>query len=192
MACMNSASLSHHFLIAMPNKVGEPFTKTVSYVCEHSNNGTIAIVINRPLGPLKIGDLLKQKDLNSNSVFSEQPVLFGGPVEQERGFVMHLSDEKWRSTLTTPLGIGITTSRDILEAMASKDGKQTTPYLVLLGYASWAPGQLEQEMMRDCWITGPVDTAILFDIPFKARWAAAMRAAGVDPDKLSLFDPGHA
>ena len=186
---MDTPFLTDQFLIAMPT-MGDPnFDHTVTYICEHSEEGALGLVINRPSG-MSLRDVFGQMDLEPADVeLGETPVLHGGPVQPERGFVIHDPGQKWGSTLPVSESIQITTSRDVLEAMARGDGPERA--LVALGYAGWGAGQLESEMAANAWLTVPADHDIIFTIPFEERWRAAAALIGIDIDQISS-DVGHA
>lgn len=181
--------LTNHFLIAMPSLQDPNFARTVTYICEHNDDGAMGIVINRPLD-LHLGDVLSHMDIKAKGQqIAKLPVVLGGPVQRERGFVLHQPSTDWDATLHVTDEIGVTTSRDILTAIAHGEGPQQI--LVALGYAGWAPGQLEQEMVDNAWLSGPADLEILFDLPYQARWEAAAALLGID--LLTLSDEvGHA
>lgn len=184
-----TASLKNQLLIAMPNLQDPNFARTVTYICEHGEHGAMGIVINRPTD-LRLADVLQHMQIEGGmGVAGEQIVYLGGPVEEERGFVLHTHTEPWDSTLAVNGEISITTSRDILEAMARGEGPEHT--LVALGYAGWGAGQLEREMQQNAWLSGPVDQSILFELPADQRWEAAAGLLGVDLHLLST-DAGHA
>ncbi|WP_078121157.1 YqgE/AlgH family protein [Thiosocius teredinicola] len=184
-----SASLKNQLLIAMPSLEDPNFSRTVTYICEHSEQGAMGIVLNRPT-ELRLSDVLKHMQIEGGfGDAGEQIVFLGGPVEEERGFVLHTHTSPWDSTLAVNETISITTSRDILEAMARGDGPSRT--LVALGYAGWGAGQLEREMQDNAWLSGPVDQSILFELPPDQRWEAAARLLGVDVNLLSS-EAGHA
>jgi putative transcriptional regulator len=183
------ASLKSHLLIAMPALQDPNFARTVTYICEHGDHGAMGIVLNRPTD-LRLADVLKHMDIEGGlGEAGEQTVFLGGPVEEERGFVLHTHSDPWDSTLAINDEISITTSRDILEAMARGEGPGQT--LVALGYAGWGAGQLEQEMQQNAWLSGPADQSILFELPAEQRWEAAARLLGVDVNLLSS-EAGHA
>jgi putative transcriptional regulator len=173
---MAATYLTNQFLIAMPGMEDPNFAQTVTLVCEHSDRGALGIVINRPL-EMSLGD-----------VFS-QLVLHGGPVQTDRGFVLHSPGPSWESTLPVSEKLHLTTSRDILDALAGGRGPERA--VIALGYAGWDAGQLEDEMARNAWLTAPVDENILFDVPAEERWHAACRLLGIDLLHLSS-DAGHA
>lgn len=181
--------LTGHLLIAMPSLADPNFSRTVTYICEHSDEGALGIVINRPLD-MDLGSIFEQLSLETDDAeLARQPVLHGGPVHQERGFVLHQSPEPFDSTLAVTDAIRVTTSQDILAAMAN--GKGPRRALVALGYAGWAAGQLEQEIGQNAWLSVPATSAIVFDTPFEARWREATRLLGVDVSALSS-QAGHA
>jgi len=184
-----AANLTNHFLIAMPGLQDPNFHRTVTYLCEHSEDGAMGIVVNRPMD-LNLGDILEQMQIPIQKGASvDQPVFIGGPVATDRGFVLHSSNRLWDSTLQITPGISVTTSRDILEAIASGSGPQES--LIALGYAGWASGQLEQELSSNAWLSGPADMEIIFRVPSAQRWKAAAMLLGVDLDQIST-EIGHA
>lgn len=184
-----TASLKSQLLIAMPTLQDPNFARTVTFICEHGQHGAMGIVLNRPTD-LCLADVLQHMQIEGGmGVAGEQTVYLGGPVEEERGFVLHTHTDPWDSTLAVDEEISITTSRDILEAMARGTGPRRT--LVALGYAGWGAGQLERELQQNAWLSGPADQSILFDLPAEQRWEAAARLLGVDLHLLST-DAGHA
>jgi putative transcriptional regulator len=181
--------LSNHFLIAMPSLSDPYFARSVTYVCEHNENGAIGIVINHPL-EISLTDVFDQMDIKSaNPEAQKFPVLCGGPVHPERGFVIHTPGGNWRSSLEMNSEISVTTSRDILLAIAQNAGPKNA--VISLGYANWTAGQLEKEIKDNFWLVCSADTDILFQLPFDERWHAALRLLGVDINWLSS-DIGHA
>jgi putative transcriptional regulator len=185
----DAPSLKSQLLIAMPTLEDPNFSRTVTYICEHSDHGAMGIVLNRPTD-LRLADVLKHMEIDGGlGDAGEQIVYLGGPVEEERGFVLHTHTEPWDSTLAITDEISVTTSRDILEAMAHGRGPNQT--FVALGYAGWGAGQLEQELQQNAWLSGPSDQSILFELPADQRWEAAARLLGVDVNLLS-GDAGHA
>ena len=182
-------SLKNQLLIAMPNLQDPNFSRTVTYICEHGEQGAMGIVLNRPT-ELSLADVLRHMEIEGGlGNAGEQIVYLGGPVEEERGFVLHSHTTPWDSTLAVNDDISVTTSRDILEAMARGDGPALT--LVALGYAGWGAGQLERELQENAWLSGPADQSILFELPPEKRWEAAARLLGVDLNLLSS-EAGHA
>jgi len=187
---MNSVDLTQHFLIAMPAMVDPHFAKTLTLVCEHNENGALGIIVNRPTD-LDLQGLLEQVRITTSpgQAFGSLPVHFGGPVQVDRGFVLHKPSGNWQSTLNVGDEIGLTTSRDILEAVARGEGPPQM--LVTLGYAGWAPGQLEHELGQNAWLTVKARADILFDLPVEERLPAAMQLLGIDFANLS-DEAGHA
>jgi putative transcriptional regulator len=184
-----STSLTNHFLIAMPGLLDPNFSRTVAYICEHTDQGAMGIVINRPMD-IRLGEVLSQLDIDSDDPqILGATVYLGGPVQPDRGFVLHSAGERFDSTLPVTPDISVTTSRDVLEAIAAGRGPQQS--LVALGYAGWAGGQLEEEMRANSWLSGPADNNIIFRLPDDARWLAAAQLLGVDLNLLSA-EAGHA
>ena len=182
-------NLTNQFLIAMPTLADPNFHRTVTYMCAHSDEGAMGIVINRPT-ELRLTDVLDQMSIPvSDNTVSDMTVLQGGPVCRERGFVLHQPAGEWDSTLRVSDEIGIATSRDILSEIAEGRGPEHS--LIALGYAGWGAGQLEQEVLDNAWLSGPISNTILFDLPYEERWASAARLLGVDPERLS-GQVGHA
>jgi putative transcriptional regulator len=186
---MDNINLTGHFLIAMPNMADPNFSKTLTFICEHTEQGALGIVVNRPID-LDLKTLLEQIGIQlENPGIGAMPVYFGGPVLTERGFVLHQPLGSWQSTLVVEEELGLTTSKDILEAVGRNQGPERM--LVSLGYAGWAAGQLEQEMAQNSWLTVPAQLDLVFDLAPEERLAAAMQMLGVDYAKLSDV-AGHA
>ena len=189
-----SINLTNHFLIAMPSMQDEVFGRSVVYMCEHSERGALGIVINKPSG-IRIRNLFDKVELPlERPDLAEQPVFQGGPVQTERGFVLHdpvgtAEESVYASTLTIPGGLEMTTSRDVLEAMSSGAGPRRV--FVSLGYASWGQGQLESEITENSWLTVEADPSLIFDAPVAERYERAMALLGLQPWMLSP-DAGHA
>jgi putative transcriptional regulator len=182
-------TLANQLLIAMPGMADPNFSSTVTLICEHNDEGALGIVINRPL-TLKLGGLFEQLDLeNPRNPAAEEPVMMGGPVGQERGFVLHDADHSYEHSLAVSGDILLTLSRDIIDAMAAGDGPDRS--LVALGYAGWEPGQLEEEMLANSWLTVAATPRIVFELPFAERWSAAAGTLGIDIHSMSS-DAGHA
>lgn len=179
--------LTNQFLIAMPALADPHFVRTVTYICEHSAAGALGIVINRPLD-LDSSELLSNLGIQFVPGSAAQPVFAGGPVHQEQGFVLHRPAGGWGSSLAITDEIGITTSRDILEALGR--GEAPADMLIALGYAGWGPGQLERELGDNAWLCGPADPAVMFRLPAEQRWAAAAALLGIDLTLLSA-EAGH-
>jgi putative transcriptional regulator len=186
---MSRTYLTNQFLIAMPGMDDPNFAQTVTLVCDHGEQGALGIVINRPLG-MDLGDVFAQLGLDaSKSRVARQPVLHGGPVQTDRGFVLHSPGQGWESTLPISDRLHVTTSRDILDALAGGGGPERA--VIALGYAGWEAGQLEDEVARNAWLTAPADESLLFEVPAEDRWQAAGRLLGINLLHLSS-DAGHA
>jgi putative transcriptional regulator len=186
---MQSVNLTRHFLIAMPAMVDPHFAKSLTFICEHNEQGALGVVVNRPID-MSLHTLLEQIDIEPASVAAKRiPVHYGGPVQTDRGFVLHSPAGRWQSTLTVGDDIGLTTSKDILQAVARGEGPPQI--LVTLGYAGWAPGQLEREMAQNAWLTVAADPHILFETPADQRYDAGLKLLGIDLSMLS-DDAGHA
>jgi putative transcriptional regulator len=181
--------LTSHFLIAMPGMVDPNFAHTLTFVCEHNENGALGIVVNRPTDML-LPALFEQIHAPGPAPsWAKTPVHFGGPVQVDRGFVLHRPLGNWQSTLAIADDLGLTTSKDVLEAAARGEGPKDM--LVSLGYAGWAAGQLEQELAQNAWLTVEADPDVMFEMPAEARLPAAMNLLGIDFSRLSE-DVGHA
>jgi putative transcriptional regulator len=181
--------LINQFLIAMPAMDDPNFSQTVTLVCEHSERGALGIVINRTL-PMTLGEVFDQLELDGSRLrLSDQPVLRGGPVQTERGFVLHSPAGRYESSLPFSERMHLTTSRDVLDALAAGEGPDNA--VIALGYAGWDAGQLEAEMARNAWLTVDADERVVFDTPVEQRWSAAARLLGIDLRTLSS-DAGHA
>lgn len=188
MVMIPKLTLTNQFLIAMPALTDPNFFHSVTYICEHNGEGALGIVINHPM-EIRLGDVLEHMGIHAKTEqIASLPVFAGGPLHRERGFVIHYPGGKWDNVLNVG-EIGIASSRDILEAIARGEGPAQA--LIALGYAGWGPGQLEQEMADNAWLSGPADVRILFDLPSEERWAAAAALFGVDLNRLSN-DVGHA
>ena len=185
----DDASLTNQLLIAMPGMQDPNFSTTVTLICEHNDEGALGIVINRPL-QLQLGGLLEQLQVEDpDPAVASTPVLLGGPVGPEKGFVLHDASCSYENSLQVSGDLQLTFSRDVLDSMAAGTGPQKT--LVALGYAGWEPGQLEQEMLANSWINVPATSDIVFDIPFADRWSAAAETLGIDISRIAP-DAGHA
>ena len=185
---MQTINLTSHFLIAMPAMSDPNFSRTLTFICEHNERGALGIVVNRPI-EVTLASLFKQVEIElPDTQLGGQPVFYGGPVQFDHGFVLHRPVGAWKSTL--PVGdIGLTTSRDILEAMSAGQGPRQQ--LVALGYAGWGAGQLEDEILRNGWLTVRADLDLIFDVPPESRYEAAMSTLGVNAANLSE-QAGHA
>jgi len=186
---MSSINLTHHFLIAMPNMADPNFSRTLTYVCEHNDQGALGVVINRPID-MTLQALFERLALTlTDRELASSPIYFGGPVQTDRGFVLHVPAGDWQSTLRVRDAIGLTTSKDVLEAVGRGEGP--TKMLVTLGYAGWSAGQLEHELSQNAWLTVEARDAIIFDLPAEERLPAAMELLGVDYARLA-DEAGHA
>ena len=184
------ASLKNHFLIAMPSLLDPHFFRTVTYLCEHNKDGAMGIVINQPLLNLRLGDILEQLDIQTGyPEIANRMVFNGGPVQKDRGFILHSNNSTWSSTLKISDSISLSTSKDILQAISQNHGPNQS--LVALGIASWQSGQLEKEIADNSWLFAPANIDILFHMAIEHRWRAAATAMGVDVNRLSS-DIGHA
>lgn len=182
-------SLAEHFLIAMPAMDDPNFFRSVTLVCQHDQEGAMGLVINHP-ADFRFGELLEQMKLETTDAsLADRPVLAGGPVQPDRGFVLHDDPRPWDSSLRLGNGLAVTTSRDILEAIARGEGPAR--WQLALGYAGWTAGQLEAEMAANSWLTVPADAGLVFDTPVELRWRAAAGRLGVDLDRLADY-AGHA
>lgn len=180
-------SLENQFLIAMPSLIDPYFHKTVTFICEHNDNGAMGLVINIPVH-ISLNELLSQMKADHVKPLS-QKVLSGGPVAPDLGFVLHSSQMGWNSSLELSDNIMLTTSKDILEALGTDDAPEK--FMVALGYAGWSPGQLEAEIQQNSWLNIPADAEILFDTPIELRWQKAVEKLGINLAHLSA-DIGHA
>jgi putative transcriptional regulator len=185
-------NLANHFLIAMPAMQDPIFGGTVVYICEHNDNGVLGVVINKPTD-MTMEILFERIDLKLSeglrTTVVNEPIMFGGPVQDDRGFVLHTPGASYSSSLTVTDEVAFTTSIDVLEAVAAGDGPQRM--LVSIGYAGWSPGQLEEEIGRNGWLTVGADAHVLFDLPIEERYHAAIKLLGIDPMMLAL-EAGHA
>jgi putative transcriptional regulator len=185
-------NLANHFLIAMPSINDPIFGGTVVYICEHNDKGVLGVVINKPTDmtmdvlfdriDLKLSDSLRPSVV-------DEPIMFGGPVQDDRGFVLHSPGGRYSSSLSVTDDVAFTTSIDVLEAVANGTGPQRM--LVSIGYAGWSPGQLEEEIARNGWLTVGADARVLFDLPIEERYNAAIKLLGIDPMMLAT-EAGHA
>ncbi|MEX2354008.1 MAG: YqgE/AlgH family protein [Gammaproteobacteria bacterium] len=186
---MQTMNLTNQFLIAMPRLLDPNFFQTVTYIFSHDENGAMGIVINRPL-KLDLGEILAQMDLpTENRRICSLPVYDGGPVNTDRGFIIHEPDTVWQSTIKVSDDVAVTTSRDILEAFANGSGPDKA--FIALGYAGWGAGQLEQELTDNSWLNAPSGADLIFDTPFDKRWEFAVELLGIKMQNLSS-QIGHA
>ena len=190
----DAINLTNQFLIAMPGMADDNFSRTVVYLCEHSKNGALGLVINRPTD-VTLKSLFEKVELTlDRDELSEQPVFFGGPVQTERGFVLHEKTGTEQSPYTSTLaiakgGLEMTTSKDVLEALANGAGPRRL--MITLGYSGWSAGQLEEEIGRNGWLTVDADPKVIFDTPVEERYQRALSLLGFDPLMLSQ-EAGHA
>lgn len=186
---MDRINLTHHFLLAMPGLTDPNFEGALTYICDHGEQGALGIIVNRPM-TLSLSGLFEQIGLDLlDTRLMDQPVYLGGPVQNERGFVLHRPIGAWKSTLVVGGQVGLTTSKDILEATAKAEGPEQI--VVSLGYAGWGAGQLEEEIKQNAWLTVPADPEVIFALQPSKRLAAALAILGVDPAMLS-DEAGHA
>src|ERR1700722_3637029 len=185
----DSGYLTNQLLIAMP-AMGDPnFAQTVVLICDHNSESALGLILNKPL-PMRMGEIFEQLEIElAIGPLRERPVLRGGPMQTDRGFVVHRAGGEWDSTLKVSDRIHVTTSRDILAAMARGEGPAQA--IVALGYAGWGGGQLEDEIRANAWLSAPVDPDLIFDLPFESRWQAAGRLLGVELSRISPIS-GHA
>lgn len=186
---MDTISLSNQFLISMPNMADPLFARALVYICEHGDHGAMGLIVNKPSG-IALAQLFEQIDLPlKHHDVATLPVFFGGPVHPDRGFVLHDPVGNWQSSLLVTDDLALTTSKDVLAAVAEGNGPQHM--IVTLGYAGWSAGQLENEIAQNAWLNVPADRDIIFSIPPEDRFDAAMGLLGFDPALLS-GDVGHA
>ena len=176
-------------LIAMPGMRDERFAKSVIYMCAHSEEGAMGLVLNQRLDSLTFAELISQLEIDEKHLSRDVPVHFGGPVESGRGFVLHTSDYQQDATLEVVNGVALTATVEILKAIAQGKGPQKS--LLALGYAGWGPGQLDMEIRANGWLQVPSDSEIIFDIEPDTKWERAIQRLGIDPRMLS-DDVGHA
>ena len=185
----NGPYLTGQLLIAMPGMRDERFVKTVIYMCAHTDDGAMGLVLNQRLESLTFSELMGQLDLDENHAPENVPVHFGGPVEAGRGFVLHTSDYQQDATLEVEKGVALTATVDILKAIAKGHGPRKS--LLVLGYAGWGPGQLDMEIRANGWLQVPSDSELIFDADVDTKWERAIQRLGIDPSMLSE-DMGHA
>lgn len=182
-------SLQNYLLIASPSMEDPYFARTVTYICEHNEHGAMGLIINQPVG-MKLKELVEQVD-DKAQVIDEKAddiILAGGPVSQDRGFILHTTQPGWSSSLTMTSEIMVTTSKDIISSLGNKDAPEKS--LIILGYAGWTAGQLEEEIQTNSWLMVEADTDILFDTPIHKKWETAVQRLGVDVWQLGP-DVGH-
>lgn len=182
-------SLAGQLLVALPALADPNFARTVTLICQHDADGAMGVTVNRP-SEYTLGEVFQQMGIESDdAALCARQVVSGGPVHPERGFVLHDGDRAWDSSLAIADGLYVTTSRDVLEALASGDGPRSTT--IALGCAGWGAGQLEQELVDNSWLTVPADHDLLFEVPLPLRWQAAAGRIGVDLARLADYS-GHA
>lgn len=184
-----NADLTNHFLIAMPALADPNFHHTVTYMCDHNPEGAMGLVVNRPM-EMGMGELFRYLNINDYDIaLDDQPIYQGGPVQTERGFVLHPPFGEWEASTEVAADITLTMSQDIIEAIAHGEGPEQ--YIIALGYAGWGKGQLEQELASNAWLNGPAESSVIFDTEIQQRWNASAKLLGVDISQLSN-DIGHA
>jgi putative transcriptional regulator len=185
----SSDCLRNHFLLAMPSLGEGIFSHSITYICEHGESGAMGIVINQPLD-LNVAEIFEHLQISSRTDFSDEPIMAGGPVQIDHGFVLHRNcDRQWEASLKVTGDITLTTSRDILRSIAAGTGP--AEHLIALGYAGWSAGQLEQELAENAWLTLPADSDIIFSIPYQQRLNSAAAMLGIDMNLIS-GQTGHA
>ena len=185
----SSDCLRDHFLLAMPCLSEGIFSHSITYICEHGESGAMGIVINQPLD-LSLEEIFEHLQISARHDFTDSPVMAGGPVQIDHGFVLHRNcDKTWEASLKVTTEITLTTSRDILRAIANEEGP--SDHLIALGYAGWAAGQLEQELAENSWLTLPANSDIIFSTPADQRVGAAAALLGIDMN-MSSAAAGHA
>ncbi|EJF28955.1 YqgE/AlgH family protein [Enterobacter sp. Ap-916] len=186
-------NLQHHFLIAMPALQDPLFKRSVVYICEYNDEGAMGIIINKPLENLQVDGVLEklkiEPDPRDATIRLDKPVFIGGPLAEDRGFILHSPPDNFGSSIRISDDTVITTSRDVLETLGT--AKQPKEVIVALGYASWEKGQLEQEIMENSWLTAPASPEILFHTPISERWREAARLIGIDIHTMPS-EAGHA
>ncbi len=186
---MMGDNFTDHFLIAMPSLNDGFFNQAVTYICEHDENGSFGLVINQATN-IQLHQVLNEMNIDEQDLNNKtQEIFIGGPVDQGRGFVLHRPTGNWSSSLLLKNDVALTTSKDIMRAMACNKGPDDS--LITLGYAGWAAGQLEQEMANNTWLSCPADEQIIFNTPVEQRWKAAAKLIGIDMSLLSN-ETGHA
>ncbi len=181
----SASALSQQLLIALPGLADPNFSRSVVMVCQHDGDGAMGIVVNRA-SEFSLGDLFDQLGIEGgDEALRALPVVAGGPVHAERGFVLHDGEREWDSSIRLPGGLSLTTSRDVLQALA--DGNGPAQALVALGCAGWGAGQLEQEIAENSWMTAPADAELLFRMPLEQRWQAAAGLVGVNFERMTHY-----
>ncbi len=182
-------NLCDHFLVAMPQLNDPHFHHSVNYICDHQNKGSIGLVINRPIS-LNFAELVEHMKIPLiNEEIGKHPIYWGGPLQQEHGFVLHNNEGQWDTSLPITKALTLTTSKDIIDAIAKGQGPKHI--FIALGYSGWGEGQLEDEIIKNSWLTCPAEQKIIFDYPPHKRWQAAAATLGIDINLISN-DIGHA
>jgi len=180
----DSTYLNNQFLIATPNLLNSGFTHSVVYCCQHNAEGALGLVINRPI-KMTLRRIFEQMEITAiNEATNNIPIFLGGPVQPERGFIIHPTGKKWEATLEISKSLSLTTSQDILEAVA-KGEENPEKLLIALGYSGWEEGQLEQEIVENSWINAPATESIIFDVPINQRWEKSAQQIGIDINLLT-------
>ncbi|MBU4683816.1 MULTISPECIES: YqgE/AlgH family protein [Cedecea] len=186
-------NLQHHFLIAMPALQDPLFKRSVVYICEYNDEGAMGIIINKPLENLQVEGVLEKLKIEpeprDSNIRLDKPVFIGGPLAEDRGFILHSTPDSFGSSIRISDDTVITTSRDVLETLGT--AKQPKEVMVALGYSSWEKGQLEQEILENSWLTAPAAPEILFHTPIAERWREAARLIGIDIHNMPN-EAGHA
>jgi len=186
---MASINLTDHFLIAMPAMEDPYFAKSLVYVAEHNDQGALGVIVNRPID-MDLATLFKKIDVPFESAaLARLPVFFGGPVQTDRGFVLHRPLGSWQSTLAVNQEVGLTTSRDVLLSVGQAG--HPSDMVITLGYSGWGAGQLEHELAQNAWLTVPANSRILFELPYEEKLASALELLGIDLANLA-GQAGHA
>jgi putative transcriptional regulator len=177
-----TSNLRNHFLVALHGETDPLFHHSVIYVCDHNAQGALGLLLNKPTG-IHLTDIFQSLEIKvANPHLAKMPVFTGGPVQEEVGMVLHNGDVTWQSSVPTSATLNVTTSRDILFAMAEQKGPEKTFFS--LGYSGWSAGQLEDEVARDFWLVCPAQDKIIFEVPIAQRWEAAIRSMGIEPSQL--------
>lgn len=180
---MESGFLSGQLLISMPGISDPRFERTLLLICAHDEHHAMGLALNHPVEGLTVPDLLEKLDIEATSTLPPDLVLVGGPVERERGFVLHTDDYHGEFSLAVGGGVGLTATREVLQAMATQNG-QPRRSLLALGYAGWGAGQLEQEIRENVWLTCQADEDLIFDADYRTKWSRALGKLGIDPKFL--------
>lgn len=186
---LEAGYMTGQILIAMPHMADARFARTLIYLCAHTAEGAMGLVINRAVDNVTFPDLLRQLNITSSTASAQDPILFGGPVETGRGFVLHSADYVRDATLLVDRDVGLTATLDILKDIAAGHGPRRS--LLMLGYAGWGPGQLDAEIQANGWLSTPADEALIFDHDLNTKWDKALARLGVDLSTLSA-EAGHA